>query len=124
MSKQQERLDALENSVAHLQKRLAILRGRSDRYSWLRLAIFLVGVVLTVLLFFLAGWLWGLILAVIVVIAFSIAVYYHRVVERSITRHKLWLHIKKTQIARIQLDWEHIPAVLPKGTSTTNTSPV
>jgi ABC-type multidrug transport system fused ATPase/permease subunit len=122
VSKQQERLDALENSVAHLQKRLAILRGRSDRYSWLRLAIFLVGVALIVLLFFLAGWLWGLILTVIVVIAFSIAVYYHRAVERSVTRHKLWLQIKKTQIARIQLDWEHLPAVLPKGTSTTNTT--
>jgi len=120
VSNQQERLDALESSVAHLQRRLAILRGRSDRYSWIRLAIFLVGTVLTVLLFFLAGWLWGLILAVIVIIAFSIAVYYHRVVERSITRHKLWLHIKKTHIARIQLDWEHIPAVLPKGTSTTH----
>ena len=120
MSNQQERLAALENSVAHLQRQLAILRGRSDRYSWIRLAIFLVGAVLTVLLFFLAGWLWGLILAVIVVIAFSIAVYYHRVVERSITRHKLWLHIKRTHIARIQLDWEHIPAVLSKGTSTTH----
>ena len=120
MINKQERLDALEHSMQLAQKRLERLRKRSDRYSWIRLAIFLLGIAVCVLLFFLAGWLWGMPFAIIAIIAFSVAVYYHRVVERSITRHKLWLHIQRTQIARIRLDWEQIPTVLPKGSTTTH----
>ena len=120
MINKQERLDALERSVQHAQKQLALLRVRSDRYSWIRLAIFLLGVAVCVLLFFLFGWLGGIPFTLITIVAFSVAVYYHRVIERSITRHKLWLHIQTTQIARIRLDWEHIPAVLPREETTTH----
>ena len=119
MSKQQERLYALERSIQHLQKRLVHLQQRSDRYSWIRLAIFLGGIALSVSLFFLLGWLWGLILALLTTVAFSVAVYYHRTIERSITRHKLWLAIKTTQISRIQRDWEHIPTTLAREQSIT-----
>ena len=119
MTKQQERLHALEHSVQHLQTRLARLQQRSDRYSWIRLAIFLGGIALSVLLFFLIGWPWGLLMAVLTIVAFSVAVYYHRQVEHSITRHKLWQSIKTTQIARIQLDWEHIPPTLAREQSVT-----
>ena len=120
MINKQERLDALERSVQLAQNRLERLQRRSDRYSWIRLAIFLLGIAVCVLLFFLAGWLWSLTFTIIAIVAFSVAVYYHRVVERSITRHKLWLHIQRTQIARIRLDWEQIPAVLPKGSMATH----
>lgn len=120
MINKQERLDALERSIQYAQKQLARLRVRSDRYSWIRLAIFLLGVAVCVLLFFLVGWLWGVPFTSITIVAFSVAVYYHRLVERSITRHKLWLHIQTTQIARMRLDWEHIPTVLPRGEATTH----
>ena len=109
MSRQEERLHALERSIQRLQRRLVYLRQRSDRYSWIRLAIFLLGIALSILLFFLAGWLWGLLMGVITIVAFSIAVYFHRNIEHSITRHTIWLTLKRTQMARIQLDWEHIP---------------
>jgi ABC-type multidrug transport system fused ATPase/permease subunit len=114
VSRQEERLHALERSIQRLQRRLIYLRQRSDRYSWIRLAIFLLGIALSILLFFLTGWLWGLLMGVITIVAFSIAVYYHRRIEHSITRHNIWLSIKSTQVARIQLDWEHIPATLAR----------
>jgi energy-coupling factor transporter ATP-binding protein EcfA2 len=40
---------------------------------------------------------------------FGIAAHYHQLVDRSLTRHKIWLRLKETEIARIQLDWNAIP---------------
>ncbi len=57
------------------------------------------------------GW-WLLLIGVILTLAvFSIVVYFHRRITRSIARHTILLHIKSTQLARIRLDWERIPAV-------------
>ncbi|MFL5654466.1 MAG: MutS family DNA mismatch repair protein [Ktedonobacteraceae bacterium] len=114
MITKQERLKALENQINRLKKRLHSLNSRSDRYSWIRLAIFLLGALLSVVVFFLLGWLWGVILVAITLITFNIVAYYHRKIDRSITRHKIWLQIKATQVARIQLDWPNIPAVNSK----------
>jgi hypothetical protein len=37
----------------------------------------------------------------------------HRQIKESTNRHRIWLGIKRTHIARMDLDWEHIPAALP-----------
>jgi len=110
----QERLHVLENQISRLHRRLEMLNRRSDRYSWVRLAIFLTGLLLAVAVYFLGGWLWSLIIGTITIITFSIVAYYHRKVERSITRHKIWLQIKTTQVARIQLNWAAIPPLHSK----------
>ena len=52
-----ERLNALENQISRLQRRLVNLNRRGDRYSWIRLAIFLVGALLSVVAFFLVKWM-------------------------------------------------------------------
>ena len=57
------------------------------------------------------GW-WLLAIGVILTLAiFSIVVYFHRRVTRSMARHTMLLLIKSTQLARMRLDWEHIPPV-------------
>ncbi|HCI78244.1 MAG TPA: hypothetical protein DHW02_00980, partial [Ktedonobacter sp.] len=33
----------------------------------------------------------------------------HGKIERSIRNHRTWQYIKRTHIARMRLDWEHIP---------------
>jgi len=75
------------------------------------LTIFLAGLFLSIIVFFMGGWLWSLAIAAITLIVFSIAVYYHRQIERSITRHKIWRQIKTTHVARMQLDWANIPSI-------------
>ncbi|MFQ5752005.1 MAG: hypothetical protein ACE5HI_08410 [bacterium] len=40
---------------------------------------------------------------------FNIIAYFHRKVNDSINRHEIWLQIKSTQVARMTLDWAHIP---------------
>jgi len=64
------------------------------------------------------GW-WLLLIGVILTLAaFSIVVYFHRRITRSIARHTILLYIKSTQSARIRLDWEHIPPVSSNGIRT------
>lgn len=85
----------------------------SNFYSWVRVGIFFAGVLLSVLAWFLIGWWLALVGAIITLVLFAIAAYFQRQVDRSITRHKIWLQIQSTQIARIKLDWGSIPVVAP-----------
>jgi ABC-type multidrug transport system fused ATPase/permease subunit len=108
---QQDRLNLLEHQIDRLQRHLDELDRRSNRLSWLRFAIFFPGLALCVAVFFLVGWPYALGLLIVVIVAFSVAAYYHRKVERSITRHTIWRQIKAAHMARMRLDWEHMPVV-------------
>src|SRR6266581_5192677 len=88
-----ERLHALENQIHRLHRRIDTLNQRSNRLSWVRLAIFLGGFFLAILVFFPAGWPWSLATGLITLLAFSIVAHVHRQVERGIIRHKIWLQI-------------------------------
>lgn len=105
----ERRLHALENQIGRLQARLIDLERLSNRYGWARLAVFVTGFVATGAAFFLdIRWLVWLLL-VVSIAAFSAAVAVHRRVERSIDRHRIWLRLKQSQVARMQHDWGQLP---------------
>jgi ABC-type multidrug transport system fused ATPase/permease subunit len=109
LTEKQARLHALEHQIKRLQKRIAIMDAKSNRIGWARVAIFFTGALLSILAYFLVGW-WLLLIGVVVtLVTFSIVAYVHGRINRSITRHKIWMHIKSTHIARINLDWDSIP---------------
>jgi ABC-type multidrug transport system fused ATPase/permease subunit len=109
MTEKQARVLALEHQIKRLQKRIAILDHKSNRIGWVRVAIFFLGALLSLLAYFLAGWWLLLIGAAATLIMFSIVAYFHGRINRSITRHKIWMQIKSNHIARINLDWDGIP---------------
>ncbi len=98
----------LERQMERLSKRIGRLDRRSNRYSWTRVAIFFGGLGMSLLAFFVNGWLCAA-LVVLTLLAFAIAAYYHSQIDRSLARHSVLLHIRRTQVARMRLDWEHIP---------------
>ena len=100
----------MERQIARLQMRLFDLEMRSGRYSWLRLAVFFGGVGLSAVFFFL-GYLpvFGVAL-VLTLILFAIVAYWHRQIDGAFHRHLLWLEIKRTQVARANLDWTNLPS--------------
>ncbi|MGZ3610696.1 MAG: hypothetical protein ACXVBU_11605, partial [Ktedonobacteraceae bacterium] len=108
-TEKQARVLALEHQIKRLQKRIAILDHKSNRIGWARVAIFFIGALLSLLAYFLAGWWLLLIVATVTMIIFSIVAYFHGRINRSITRHKIWIQIKSTHIARVNLDWDGIP---------------
>lgn len=110
MVNKQERLQLLQRQIARVERRLALLQRLGDRYSWARVAIFFVGVLLSIGAFF-VHWQWGLALAVLTSVIFGVVASRHNTIERSIVRLTLWREIKRTHVARIQLNWSAIPAV-------------
>src|ERR1700680_3579110 len=83
--------------------------ARSNRLGWTRVGIFFGGALLSMLAYFWMGWWLLLVCAVVTLIVFSIAVYFHQRLNRSTPRHTILMRTKLTQVARIRLDWEHIP---------------
>jgi hypothetical protein len=110
MSKE-TRLRVLRQQVARLEGRLAQLRQQSYRYSWVRLGVFGLGLIVAAAAFWLAGgWLFGpMLLAGLA--AFGLAVAAHRRLNRSLARHDTWRRLKLAQLARMTLDWANIPAL-------------
>ena len=113
MSEKQARLRALENQIQRLQRRIDFLDRRSNRIGWIRVAIFFAGLLLSILAYLLVGW-WLLLIGIVITLTtFSIVAYFHRRIDKSSTRHKIWIQIKATQVARIRLDWSDIPPLRP-----------
>ncbi len=109
MNEKQARLEVIERQIQRLQRRLRVLDAQSNRLGWTRVGIFFGGALLSVVAYLLVGW-WLLILcAAGTLVVFSIAVYFHQRLDRSIKRHAILMRIKLTQVARIRLDWERIP---------------
>src|SRR5258708_18479489 len=111
LNEKQARLRALENQIKRLQRRIYNLDQRSNRIGWICVAIFFAGALLSFLSYFLVGWWFFLIGVVIPLTIFSVVAYFHGRIDRSITRHKIWMQLKATQVARIKLDWCGIPPV-------------
>lgn len=109
MITQQERLRAIERQLQRLQQRITRLDQRSNRYGWIRVGIFFAALLLGLCVGFLATWWLGSICFLLVMLIFCIVAYYQQGIDRSLTRHKIWLHLKTTEIARIQRDWNAIP---------------
>jgi len=108
MSKER-RLLALQNQVKRLQSRIDDLQQLSHRFTWARLIVFAAGVLVSAIIFFLgyAQFFW--IPLAIALVIFIVVIRYHRRVEEATNRYQIWLGIKRSQIARMQLDWDHIP---------------
>jgi hypothetical protein len=103
------RLCALGHQVERLDRRLDQMRDASYRLSWLRLVAFVGGILVSVAAFYLAAAWLGLISLIITITVFGVVVYYHRKIEDSIVRHRVWRQLKSAHVARMCLDWDRIP---------------
>jgi hypothetical protein len=107
------RLAGLHRQVRRLDRRLVGLRRTSYRYSWIRIAVAVSGLLATGLALYLAGgWVAGG-YAAATALLFGIVLFYHRRLDESLARHQGWREIKIGHVARASLDWEHIRAAFP-----------
>jgi hypothetical protein len=79
------------------------------RFSWIRLVVVIVGGIGTFLTFYFGPVWLGRIYLVLSIAAFAVTVYYHRKLDRSILRFQITLQQAHLQVARMNLDWDHIP---------------
>jgi hypothetical protein len=106
----------LENQIGRLGRRETGLHRISNKY-WRARRIWLVfGIILTIALYVLGGdWkgLAGLSFSVAVFVAIA---HFHGRVLASIRRNTEWINIKRSQIARIRLDWNNMPRAAQSST--------
>jgi ABC-type multidrug transport system fused ATPase/permease subunit len=108
VNKKQERLVLLEKQIERVNRRITLLDRQSYRYSWIRVGIFFGGLSLSAA-GLLIGWWIAVGLLVVTMGIFAVFVYQHGKIDRSLSRHRIWLEIKQSHVARIRLDWERIP---------------
>ncbi len=104
-----KRQKAIENQDNRLGNRMRKLHALNRRLSWYRLAIFLIGGTLVFIFFFWISEKSAWFVAAIAAILFSMIACYHHRLARGIRRHQIWMQIKKSQLARLDLNWEKIP---------------
>ena len=103
----------LLKAIIRLDRRQQRLQDQSDSLTRIRLVLFILGALLSGVLFLSWGpvvWLWGTLL---LMTPFIFTVRTHRGIDQGLRRNRLWLAIKGTHLARLQLDWGQIPTSLP-----------
>ena len=103
------RLVQLERQIARLERRAKFLNEISSKYWTGRRITFVLGALFALASCNFAGRTAGWLIAGVFVIEFSIVTIFHNRVRDSLTRNGLLIELKKVQIARIHLDWQHIP---------------
>jgi ABC-type multidrug transport system fused ATPase/permease subunit len=106
---QKERLNALHRQLQRLQRRIEQLDRRSNRYGWARVCLFFGGLLAALGVGFWVNWWTGVASLALALLIFSIVATFHQRIERSLTHHRVWLHLRETESARIRLDWHSIP---------------
>ncbi|VAW32978.1 MutS-related protein, family 1 [hydrothermal vent metagenome] len=113
MTKKEKHLQRLQHQLTRLERRLLVLQQRSDQFSRWRLILFVLAGLVSGGSFLQWGpivWLW---VTAVSFIPFTITIILHRRVENSIIRFDIWQQIKKTNIARMILAWDDLPAERP-----------
>src|SRR5215212_5624916 len=104
------RLEQLDRQIARLRRRGEFLNAISRKCWTARRIIFVCSVLVALAFCNFVGSTPAWFVAALLAILFSIVTIFHTRVRDSITRNSLLIEIKQVQIARINLDWERIPA--------------
>lgn len=82
----------------------------SSRFTRWRLAIFIVGAALSIMLFQQRWFQLGNLTVLGFLALFTVVARYHTKLEDRIQRLRLWRRIKASHLARLRLDWPNIPS--------------
>ncbi len=101
---------ALKRHSERLLTKIQHLENMSRRFGQIRLFLFFGGAFITFLAFHFFGDIpsWSILFLLLAVFLFLSRL--HKKVDDSIRRYEIWREIKLNQLARMELDWQHIPA--------------
>ena len=107
------RQKALENQIGRIQRRIAVLEARNLRFSWYRLGIIVSGGIFTWVAATRLGENWALWTALFFLVGLIFVASIHRQLRHWKDQWILYLAIKEGHLARLKLQWDHIPPSLP-----------
>jgi Flp pilus assembly protein TadB len=108
----QNRLLVLRRHLERLDRWLDHLAQIDGRFTWIRLGVVVAGFLLYLLALGVgsAAWRWAVVLLSLAV--FTFVVYLHRRLDRARQKARLRREWTAAQLARINLDWDHLPPAL------------
>ncbi len=105
----QRREQAMVRGIDRGTRMLELGKKRSATFSRVRMGIVLSAIVVCALLYNHEWFVTGNWVFAAWIILFVIVAHYHSRLEDGLARLRLWIQIKQTNLARLQLDWEGIP---------------
>lgn len=109
---EQSRRIYLSDLIGKLNLKKNNLYNLSKRYSNYRLLFLVIEVTVFLILFFALSNLSAIISVAVFLIIFSITAHLHNKLDIGIKKLELWIKIKTTNLARLNLDWEKIPPII------------
>ncbi len=103
------RLKEFEDGINRFSLRLEKLQKKSRRIGYYRLFVFVLGLFLFLFSFFYLTQLFVWISLGISVIAFGMITAIFNKIDLGIKKNRLWINIKKDNLARMKIDWPDIP---------------
>ena len=105
--------DAIKNAIERFERRGKVLLSLSAKYWRARRYLFVIGAVAAAAAFEFWGADPGSAVVALFIAAFMIVVLYHRRVLDSIKRNGIWIEMKRSGLARLNLEWEKIRPPIP-----------
>ncbi|HSF68148.1 MAG TPA: MutS family DNA mismatch repair protein [Nitrospiraceae bacterium] len=96
--------------VDKLDRLIALATASSSTFTRWRLILFIVGTICTVVLYKMGWYQAGNGSLIAFITLFLTVAAYHNRLESRLHRLRLWKQIKLVHLARLRLDWNHIPA--------------
>ncbi|MBE0699686.1 MAG: hypothetical protein IH586_22400, partial [Anaerolineaceae bacterium] len=110
ISSQVSKLAILRQRKDRTERWIAIFQKVENRFPWIRLAILVTGLLCILVAFQLLSFLLIWLAVILALLIFAIAAFQHNRLVEQIKRLKGFLHLLETHIARLELDWDHIPS--------------
>ena len=107
-SKKEKRLRRLARVVERVEKRLSRLSRISGAYFWIRWGVLLSGILTTIYVNHFSGGLAAALAGLFFTATFWAVIRAQHRIDDSVEKHRIWLKIKSTHIARMSLDWKNI----------------
>ncbi len=101
----------LADLITRLLKRKERLQKLSRSYSNFRLSLLIVESAIFFVLFFMVSNPASVISVVVFLIVFAVTAHLHNRLDNGIKKLELWIKIKSTNLARLNLDWKNIPHI-------------
>src|SRR5690606_10637656 len=101
--------DNLRHYLARLERRIEAREALTRRLGTIRLGLVIAGAAIVYVAYQTIGDVVGGLLLVLFAGAFILTGIRQGRIDRSLDRHRRWLALKRTHLARLHLDWEQLP---------------
>lgn len=109
MDLQNQRLKEIEEQIKRFRTRLSNLEKISRNLGTAKAFILLSGIIIFFIAYFYLTFHFLIVILALLLISFGTLTKIHNDIDTGIKKQRIWIDIKRTNLARIKIDWENLP---------------